>query len=315
MGGIAFRAPVLATLFLIVALATLAMPGSSNFVGEFLILLGVFKSKLVIAVIAFAASSARPSTRCGCSSPRCTTASAPHVDSREIEWREAVGVVPLVAVILVLAFYPQFVLKRSEPTVTQASGRRRPPGPSRIGASDELATTVTATTRTHLHGPHIDWAALSPFVVLAAGALLVLLVGLLRGALIRERVVPRAGADHARRARSALRDLALPRSHAPDRLRRAGDRRPGADPRPDLLRVGARGRAALAGAGPAPGGRPRRVPLAAAVQRARDGDPRLRRRTRSRCSSGSSCCRSRCTCCARPSSAARARSSRASSTW
>ena len=53
MGGIAFRAPVLATLFLIVALATLAMPGSSNFVGEFLILLGVFKAKLAIAIIAF----------------------------------------------------------------------------------------------------------------------------------------------------------------------------------------------------------------------------------------------------------------------
>ena len=45
-----FRAPVLATLFLIVALATLAMPGSANFVGEFLILLGVFKAKLAIAV-------------------------------------------------------------------------------------------------------------------------------------------------------------------------------------------------------------------------------------------------------------------------
>ena len=41
-GGIAFRAPVLAVLFLIVALATLAMPGSANFAGEFLILLGAF---------------------------------------------------------------------------------------------------------------------------------------------------------------------------------------------------------------------------------------------------------------------------------
>ena len=46
MGGIAFRAPVLATLFLIVTLATLAMPGSANFVGEFLILLGVFQTKI-----------------------------------------------------------------------------------------------------------------------------------------------------------------------------------------------------------------------------------------------------------------------------
>ena len=52
MGGIAFRAPVLATLFMIVTLATLAMPGSANFVGEFLILLGVFQSKLAIALIA-----------------------------------------------------------------------------------------------------------------------------------------------------------------------------------------------------------------------------------------------------------------------
>ena len=52
LGGVAFRAPVLATLFLIVALATLAMPGSANFAGEFLILLGVFNSELAIAIIA-----------------------------------------------------------------------------------------------------------------------------------------------------------------------------------------------------------------------------------------------------------------------
>ena len=37
--------------------------------------------------------------------------------SHDIEWREAVGLVPIVGVILVLAFYPQFVLKRTEPTV------------------------------------------------------------------------------------------------------------------------------------------------------------------------------------------------------
>src|SRR5438552_8383653 len=54
MGGIAFRAPLLAAVFLIVAPATLAMPGSGNFVGEFLILLGVFKAKLAIAIIASA---------------------------------------------------------------------------------------------------------------------------------------------------------------------------------------------------------------------------------------------------------------------
>ncbi len=42
----------------------------------------------------------------------------------------------------------------------------------------------------HLRGPHIDWASFSPFVALSAGALVVLMVGLLRGAAVRERAVP-----------------------------------------------------------------------------------------------------------------------------
>src|SRR5204863_1700582 len=54
LGGIALRAPVLAALFLIVALATLAMPGSANFVGEFYILIGTFQSKIVYAFVAAA---------------------------------------------------------------------------------------------------------------------------------------------------------------------------------------------------------------------------------------------------------------------
>jgi NADH-quinone oxidoreductase subunit N len=41
-----------------------------------------------------------------------------------------------------------------------------------------------------VHGPHIDWAALSPLLVLTGGGLVVLLVGLLRPAAIRGWVVP-----------------------------------------------------------------------------------------------------------------------------
>jgi NADH-quinone oxidoreductase subunit M len=117
MGGIAFRAPVLASLFLIVALATLAMPGSSNFVGEFLILLGTFRAKLVIAVIAFLGviGAAVYALRMFISAMHNRV--GPRVASREIGWQDALAVVPLVAVILVLAFYPQFFLKRSQPTV------------------------------------------------------------------------------------------------------------------------------------------------------------------------------------------------------
>ena len=46
------------------------------------------------------------------------------------------------------------------------------------------------TLLAHIHGPHIDWAGLSPFVALAAGGLVVLLVGLLSPSWVRERVIP-----------------------------------------------------------------------------------------------------------------------------
>ena len=42
----------------------------------------------------------------------------------------------------------------------------------------------------HIHGPHIAWAELSPIVVIAAGALVVLLVGLASSAMVRSRLVP-----------------------------------------------------------------------------------------------------------------------------
>lgn len=117
MGGIAFRAPVLAGLFLIVILATLAMPGSANFVGEFMILLGVFKSKVLIAVIAFAgvAGAAVYALRLFIGSMHNRLGSRAH--SRELALADALPVAGIVLVILALAFYPQFGLRRSEATV------------------------------------------------------------------------------------------------------------------------------------------------------------------------------------------------------
>jgi NADH-quinone oxidoreductase subunit M len=120
MGGIAFRAPVLASLFLIVALATLAMPGSSNFVGEFLILLGVFKTKLAIAVIAFTGVVMASVYALRMFIRAMHNRVGADVDSREISLRDGAVLAPLVAVILFLALYPQLALHRSERSVKAA---------------------------------------------------------------------------------------------------------------------------------------------------------------------------------------------------
>jgi NADH-quinone oxidoreductase subunit M len=120
MGGIAFRAPLLATVFLVVALATLAIPGSANFVGEFLILLGVFKAKLAIAVIAFAgvvmASVYALRLFIGAMHNRVGAG----VKSRELTRMDALVLVPLLAVIVLLALYPQGALKRSESSASSS---------------------------------------------------------------------------------------------------------------------------------------------------------------------------------------------------
>ena len=120
MGGIAFRAPVLASLFLIVTLATLAMPGSSNFIGEFMILLGVFQSKLAIAIIAFAGVVGAGYYALRLFIGAMHNRPGPKVVSRELGLTELATIVPIVLVILVLAFYPQFGLRRSEPSVRAA---------------------------------------------------------------------------------------------------------------------------------------------------------------------------------------------------
>jgi NADH-quinone oxidoreductase subunit M len=118
MGGIGMRAPVLATLFLIIAFATLAMPGSSNFVGEFYILLGVFTEKIVIAIVATAGvvMAAVYALRLYITTTHNRT--GPRVQSSELTLREGLVLVPLVLLVLAIALYPQFGLKRSEKTVT-----------------------------------------------------------------------------------------------------------------------------------------------------------------------------------------------------
>ncbi len=120
MGGEAFRAPVLAGLFLIVALATLAMPGSSNFIGEFMILLGTFRGHLLIAALAFLGviGAAFYALRLFIGTMHNRVGRG--VTSYDIGVSDLVALVPLVLVILALAFYPQFGLSRSEASVRAA---------------------------------------------------------------------------------------------------------------------------------------------------------------------------------------------------
>jgi NADH-quinone oxidoreductase subunit M len=118
MGGLALRAPVLAALFLIAALATLAMPGSGNFVGELYILFGIFDSKLAYGIVASAGVALAAIYMIRMYQRSMHNRLAPGAESRELSRWDFGLIAPLVAVIIFLGVYPQFVLSRSEKSTT-----------------------------------------------------------------------------------------------------------------------------------------------------------------------------------------------------
>jgi NADH-quinone oxidoreductase subunit M len=120
LGGMAFRAPVLAGLFLITALATLAMPGSANFIGEILILFGTFEDKLVYGLVASAGVVLAAVYMIRLYQGTMHGRAGPAVESREIDGVNLVAVAPLVAIVIALGLYPNFVVHRTEGATTRA---------------------------------------------------------------------------------------------------------------------------------------------------------------------------------------------------
>src|SRR3954452_1751031 len=127
MGGLALRAPVLAALFLIVALATLAMPGSGNFVGELYILFGIFDSKLAYGIVATAGVVLASVYMIRFYQRAMHNRKSADVESTDATRWELGLIVPLVAVIVALGVYPNFVLSRTESsTVSKIPNDRSP---------------------------------------------------------------------------------------------------------------------------------------------------------------------------------------------
>src|SRR3954471_17817623 len=114
MGGIATRAPVLAALFLILALANLAMPGSSNFVGELYILFGIFDSKLAYGIVATAGVVLASVYMIRMYQRAMHNRASPGVESFEARRGELGLIAPFVALVIALGVYPNFVLTRTE---------------------------------------------------------------------------------------------------------------------------------------------------------------------------------------------------------
>jgi len=118
-GGLGRVAPWLATAFVITALASIGLPGTSGFVGEFLALLGAFEARPILTIVAttgviFAAYYMLPMVQ------RIWFNELDDEENRKVEdlsRREIAVLTPLLVAMLWIGVYPTPFLERMEPSV------------------------------------------------------------------------------------------------------------------------------------------------------------------------------------------------------
>lgn len=119
-GGLVNRMPVYAAVFMVFTLANVGLPGTSGFIGEFLTLLGTFRTNIVVATLAtlgvilsacYALWLYRKVILGTLDKP-----SLAHI--RDMSWREVAIFIPLIALTIWFGFYPKPVLDMSAASVT-----------------------------------------------------------------------------------------------------------------------------------------------------------------------------------------------------
>ena len=138
--GIAKAAPILAGTFFFAGLSSLALPGLSTFVSEFLVLVGTFQRYKVAGVLATVGIVLAAlyillmyqRTMQG-------ALSKAHEGMRDLKLREVLAVAPLLALMLFLGFYPKPLTDVITPAVNATM--------SDVGVQDPAPTQLTETAR------------------------------------------------------------------------------------------------------------------------------------------------------------------------
>jgi NADH-quinone oxidoreductase subunit M len=117
MGGLEKTTPVLAGLFLVAGLATVGLPGLSQFVSEILVLIAAFDYRWYVGAVAVTGIVLSAVYMLWAYQRIMTGPDVPLGDTRDLSRRELVAVVPLMAALVLFGFYPAPLLDVSNPTV------------------------------------------------------------------------------------------------------------------------------------------------------------------------------------------------------
>jgi len=136
-GGVSKVAPLMAGSFFIAGLSSLALPGLSSFVSEFLVLTGTFTRYPIPAVIATIGIILAALYILIMVQRTMTGVPSREVESTisEINFREKMAIAPVLAIIIALGFVPQVVLNVVNPAVERVMVQveAKDPSPTEVG--------------------------------------------------------------------------------------------------------------------------------------------------------------------------------------
>jgi NADH-quinone oxidoreductase subunit M len=118
-GGLSRVMPVFATFFMIVALSSIALPGTNGFVGEFLILVGAFKANPIYGVFG-ATGVILAAAYMLWMFQRVMFGAITHEENRtlkDLNLREIVTLAPIVVMIIWMGVFPTFFFKKMDLSV------------------------------------------------------------------------------------------------------------------------------------------------------------------------------------------------------
>jgi NADH-quinone oxidoreductase subunit M len=124
MGGLWIQMPVMGSMGLVFALASLGLPGFGNFIGEFLVLLGTFRSNLLMAVIASTGLIFAMVYSLRIMQKVFFGKEQPGMQVSDMNLREKIVYAVLVIVIFYLGLFPDRIFTMTEPAGTRIENTR-----------------------------------------------------------------------------------------------------------------------------------------------------------------------------------------------
>jgi NADH-quinone oxidoreductase subunit M len=118
-GGLVNRMPIYAAIFMVFTLANVGLPGTSGFVGEFLSLIGTFKSNVAVATFATFGVILSAAYALWLYRKMIFGTLKPALEGiKDVGWREGIIFAPLVALTILFGIAPKPVLDMSAASVT-----------------------------------------------------------------------------------------------------------------------------------------------------------------------------------------------------